>query len=221
MIWLAAVALLYLGGSALPDEEKSPSPFMQRMEEERAKLAGLPADADLKTRFFSVYVLDQHPRMEMGDILKSDMSAEDKSIALGEVRAFMAEQDPKNLEVVLDHLPPEGWYLRSRYGDEVATTAFYVVQHSDLETWRRFVPVLEPLVAMGEVTGPAYALMYDRLALAEGKPQRYGSQVTCQNGQWVLMELEAPETVDDRRREMGFPDTLEDYLGAFASTPCQ
>ena len=221
MIWLAAVALLCLGGCAQPAAETSVSPFIQRMEEERAKLAALPADADLKTRFASVYVLDQHPRMRMGDVMKSGLSADEKSKALDEVRRFMAEQDPKNLRVVLEHLPPEGWYLRSRYGVEVATTAFHVVQHSDLETWRRFVPVLEPLVATGDVEGSAYALMYDRMALAEGKPQRYGSQVTCENGQWVTMHLENPDAVDERRREMGFNETHAEYFAGFASMPCQ
>lgn len=78
------------------------------MEQERAKLAGLPADADLKTRFARIYVLDQHPRMRMGDIMKSDMTEDEKSEAMAEVRSFLAEQDPKNLQVVLEHLQPEG-----------------------------------------------------------------------------------------------------------------
>ena len=221
MVWLAAVALLCLGRCTQAEIATPASPFIERMEQERAKLDSLPVDADLKTRFASVYVLDQQPRMRMGDIMKSDMTADQKTQAMAEARAFMAEQDPRNLKVVLDNLPPEGWYLRSRYGVEVATTAFLVVQHSNLETWQRFVPVLEPLVAQGEVDGPSYALMFDRLALAEQRPQRYGSQVTCQNGQWVVLELEAPKTVDERRREMGFPDTHAEYLAAFASMPCQ
>lgn len=221
MVWLAAVALLCLGGCAQPEVADTSSPFIQRMEQERSRLADLPADADLKTRFASIYVLDQHPRMRMGDVMKSAMTADEKSTALAELRSFMFEQDPKNLQVVLDHLPPEGWYLRSRYGDEVATTAFLVIQHSNLETWQRFVPVLEPLVALGEVSGPSYALMYDRLALAEQRPQRYGSQVACQDGRWVAMYLEAPEAVDERRRAIGFTETFAEYQSQFASMPCQ
>ncbi|MGI4816903.1 MAG: DUF6624 domain-containing protein [Janthinobacterium lividum] len=221
MVWLAAIALLWLGGCA-QDETVSPaSPFIERMEQERAKLDALPADVDLKTRFASVYVLDQHPRMQMGDIMKSDMPPDQKAQAMAEARAFMAEQDPRNLKIVLDHLPPEGWYIRSQYGVEVATTAFLVVQHSNLETWQRFVPVLEPLVAQGEVDGPSYALMFDRLALAEQRPQRYGSQVTCQDGRWVAMDLEAPESVDERRRAMGFSQSYADYLSGFTSMACQ
>lgn len=96
-----------------------------------------------------------------------------------------------------------------------------MVQHSNLETWQRFVPILEPLVAKGEVDGQSYGLMFDRLALAEQRPQRYGSQVTCVDGRWVAMYLEAPETVDERRRAMGFNETYAEYLSYFAATPCQ
>lgn len=108
MVWLAAVALLCLGGCAQSEAVTSDLPFIESMEQERAKLAGLPADADLKTRFARIYVLDQHPRMRMGDIMKSDMTEDEKSEAMAEVRSFLAEQDPKNLQVVLEHLPPEG-----------------------------------------------------------------------------------------------------------------
>ncbi|WP_461343000.1 DUF6624 domain-containing protein [Brevundimonas sp. GN22] len=221
MVWLFAVGLLCLGGCA----EQSPSdqfivPLVQKMDQERAKLESLPPDADLKTRFASVYVLDQAPRTAISGIMRSSMSVEDKAEARAALRPIMEDQDRKNLQIVLDHLPPEGWYLRSRYGDEVATTAFYVVQHSDVETWRRFVPVLEPLVAQGEVAGPAYALMYDRLALSEQRPQRYGSQVACENGRWVALYLEDPDNVDERRRAMGFPDTYAEYVAGFQAMPC-
>lgn len=221
MGWLFAVALACLGGCAQPStSDPFVAPLVQRMERERINLANLPADADLKTRFASVYVLDQAPRMAIGEIMRSSATSEEKALARAALRPIMAEQDPRNLQIVLDHLPPEGWYLRSRYGDEVATTAFLVVQHSDPETWRRFVPVLEPLVAQGEIDGQSYALMYDRLALAEQRPQRYGSQMQCENGQWVVMQLEAPETVEERRRGMGFTETLDEYVAKFQSEPC-
>lgn len=221
MVWFLAVSLFFLGGcSAASEPDKVVAPLVHRIEQEQSKLDSLPADADLKTRFASVYVLDQYPRQFMGEILRSELSAEDMAKARGEASAIMAEQDAKNLQIVLEHLPPEGWYLRSRYGVEVATTAFLVVQHSNLETWRRFVPVLEPLVAAGEVDGQSYALMYDRLALAEMRPQRYGSQLACQNGEWVVLNLEAPQAVDNRRREMGFTESHADYVAGFKSMPC-
>lgn len=81
------------------------------------------------------------------------------------------------------------------------------------------MPVLEPLVATGEIDGQSYAMMYDRLALSEGRPQRYGTQMTCVDSRWTVNTLEDPDTVEERRRAMGFPGTLEDYKAHFATFP--
>ncbi len=219
MIWLILAAALCPGGcNASSEAEQFMAPVIERIESEQAKLANLPADADLKTRFASVHVLDQHPRQAMGQM--GGLSPDERDRVRGQLGSLMKDLDRQNLAIVLEHLPPEGWYLQSRYGIEVATTAFLVVQHSDLETWRRFVPVLEPLVAQGEVSGTAYAMMYDRLALAEGRAQAYGTQMTCMEGEWQAINLEAPETVDQRRREMGFPTTQAEYEAGFASYSC-
>ena len=80
-------------------------------------------------------------------------------------------------------------------------------------------PVLEPLVAQGEVEGQSYGLMYDRLAINEGRPQRYGTQMTCKDGRWVVDTLEDPERVEQWRREMKFPWTLAEYEARFRDYP--
>ena len=103
----------------------------------------------------------------------------------------------------------------------VDRAAFLIVQHGNLDLWQRFVPVLEPLVAIGEVRGESYGLMYDRLAINEGRPQRYGTQMTCKAGKWVIdhANLEDPEHADERRAAMGFRWTLADYEALFADYP--
>lgn len=116
-------------------------------------------------------------------------------------------------------VPPEGWFKKSVYGEQAAGAAFLIIQHSDLENWRRFVPVLEPLVAQGEVDGQSYGLMYDRLAINEGRPQRYGTQMTCKDGRWVVDKLEDPERVDERRSAMNFPGTMAEYEAHFRTYP--
>ncbi len=44
MVWLLAVALFCLGGCAQAEAVSPVSPFMERMEQERAKLESLPAE---------------------------------------------------------------------------------------------------------------------------------------------------------------------------------
>lgn len=116
-------------------------------------------------------------------------------------------------------LPSEGWFYASRYGPEAANAAFLIVQHGNPELWRRFVPVLGPLVAKGEVIGPAYALMFDRLAISEGRPQRYGSQMTCKDGKFIADALEDPAHIEERRKAMGFTETLAKYAQRFENYP--
>ena len=215
------VSLCVMACSPPSPVDEALAPLVQKIEIEQEKLAALSIDAPLKTRFASVYVLDQAPRAFLSDPQINRLPAEVRDPALGQVSSLMGELDRQNLATVLEHLPPEGWYLKSKHGVEVATTAFLVVQHSDLETWRRFLPVLEGLVSSDEVDGPSYGLMYDRLALAEGRPQRYGSQMACIEGQWQAQNLEAPDAVDQRRRDLGFDTTLAEYEAMFASQPCR
>ena len=61
--------------------------------------------------------------------------------------------------------------------------------------------------------------MYDRLAIREGRPQRYGSQMTCRGGKFVVDTLEDPVHIDERREAMGFMQTLAEYEKNFANYP--
>ena len=55
--------------------------------------------------------------------------------------------------------------------------------------------------------------MKDRILMDKGKPQIFGSQI--KNGK--LYDLEAPETVNERRQEMGL-EPIEDYLNRYDIT---
>lgn len=163
--------------------------------------------------------VEQAARNAMTPIDLHDLPKPDRDAAFQAMWAPVRAVDKANQASLLRMLPPEGWFYASKYGPEAADAAFLIVQHGDLDLWRRFVPVLEPLVAAGEVKGPAYALMFDRLARNEGRPQRYGSQMTCKAGKFVVDTLEDPDRVDDRRKAMGFTETLAEYAKHFADYP--
>jgi hypothetical protein len=63
----------------------------------------------------------------------------------------------------------------------------------------------------GELSRQQYALLTDRVLLAQGKKQRYGSQVEVKDGQSVPLPLDDAEHVDARRATMGL-EPLADYL---------
>ncbi|WP_417231734.1 DUF6624 domain-containing protein [Brevundimonas sp.] len=129
-----------------------------------------------------------------------------------EVRAI----DIENQQQLLTMVPEEGWFRRSRYGDSAAASAFLIVQHGDETLWERFLPVLADLVPSGEVAGPEYAMMYDRLQMTRDQPQRYGTQMTCPSGtgQWTLWRLEDAGRVDEYRSSVGLGPVAE-YVNSF------
>lgn len=124
--------------------------------------------------------------------------------------------DLENQKQLLAMVPEEGWFRKSRYGDNAASSAFLVVQHGDETLWERFLPILAELVPGGEVAGSEYAMMYDRLQMTRDRPQRYGTQMTCPygSGQWTLWRLEDPERIDELRASVGLGPVAE-YVDSF------
>lgn len=81
------------------------------------------------------------------------------------------------------------------------------------EERRTLLTAIEPLALSGQYSGQQYALLYDRIAEAEGRPQRYGTQDDCENGRRVIYSLEDPENVHEHRASMGM-GPLEEYWAA-------
>ncbi len=105
---------------------------------------------------------------------------------------------------------------------QLFTQVFHVVQHSPDEAFRAEVLAeIAPYAERGEIDGQEYALMYDRVELAAGRQQLYGSQLECLNGQFDVHDLKDPEGVDARRASMGM-QPLQDYLeqGRALYGPC-
>jgi len=221
MIWVLIAALLGVGEAPTLSARAAEliAPVREALEAERRAQAALPPPASDSERLERMGRLDQVGRRVLTGVDLSVLPPGEIKVARKAMWAPIEEADAENEKALLAMIPPEGWFLKSRYGDKGAKAAFMIVQHSNLALWRRFVPVLEPLVAKGEVDGQSYGLMYDRLAINEGRPQRYGSQMTCKGGKYVVDTLEAPETVDERRKAMGFTQSLAEYEAVFAQYP--
>ena len=222
MIGWVLAAMLGLQAAAPPlDAEVAAriAPVAAAIEAERAAQAALPPPADDAERLVLMARLEQVGRKAMIPIDLHDLPKPEREAAFAAMWAPIGAVDQANQMQLLKMVPPEGWFYVSRYGRPASNAAFLIVQHGDLDLWRRFVPVLEPLVAKGEVEGQEYGLMYDRLAIREGRPQRYGSQMTCRGGKFVVDTLEDPVHVDERREAMGFMQTLAEYEKNFANYP--
>lgn len=202
-----------------PAVRRAIAPVTEAIAAERARQSALPPPVDDREHLERLGALDQAPRMRIGEIDVSGLSSEDAVAAWSAVGAAIKPIDQANQAAVLSMVPEEGWFLRSRYGEAAASAAFHIVQHGDETMWRRFLPVLEPLVATGEVRGESYAMMLDRLAVSEERPQRYGTQFVCVDRRWTLAPLEDAERVEDLRRELGISLPLSALLAHMETRP--
>ena len=84
------------------------------------------------------------------------------------------------------------------------------IQHAG----KRCLDLLAAAVEAGAAARRELAYITDRVLLAEGEPQEYGTQVTVRDGQYEPRNLRDPDTVDERRAAVGL-EPLADYLGRF------
>src|SRR5262249_37713821 len=105
------------------------------------------------------------------------------------------------------------WITISKFGEKADRDAWLLVQHADLDVpfQKEILKKLTILVKKGETFKQNFAYLHERVAVADKRPQRYGTQGRCTGPQqWEPNELESPADVNKLRAEVGL-NTLEDY----------
>jgi hypothetical protein len=116
--------------------------------------------------------------------------------------------DQNNLEWLKTIVARGRWPLLSRDGDEAVENAWLLAQHadSDPQFQESVLALMKPLVHAGEVKASLYAYLFDRVAVARGRSQRYATQFTrSERGCLMAVQTEEPEKVDERRASVGLP----------------
>jgi len=201
-----------------PEARIAIAPVAAAIAEVRKAQAALPPPRDDAEKLLRMRDLDQAAHRALGRIDVSRIPPADRKAALTAIQQQVGPIDRANQQALLAMLPPEGWFTISRYGKDASNAAFLIIQHAGPDLQRRFLPVLEPLAARGEVAGGDYALMFDRLALSEGRKQRYGTQIRCEAGRLTPSPIEDAQLVDSRRAAVGL-GPYADYLTGFANAP--
>lgn len=175
-----------------------------------AKWPALVARARANFAAFEKSLVDPALRKELLALAAKDQqaraaikSATDRE-AIEAVMKLDREATARLKEVVAKH----GWPGKSIVGVDGANAAWLLVQHADADAafQRDCLAKMEPLVKTGEVAGKDFAYLWDRVALAQGRPQRYGTQFEGDD----IAPLEDPKNVDARRKSLGL-DTLAEY----------
>lgn len=120
--------------------------------------------------------------------------------------------DMKNTARMKEIVAQVGWPTKTLVSERGARAAWLLVQHADLDVafQRQCLPLLEKSVAAGEGEARDLAYLTDRVLVAEGKPQRYGTQFHMVEGKLVPRPIEDEAQVDARRAAVGL-GTLAEY----------
>ena len=99
------------------------------------------------------------------------------------------------------------WITISEFGKEADHNAWLLMQHqdNDLKFQEEILQRLKNLYPKGETDPSNYAYLYDRIAIAKGKPQLFGTQGSLIADKWQPAPIEDKENVDQRRKKMGMP----------------
>ena len=124
----------------------------------------------------------------------------------------MKRIDAENTDRLVAIVERDGWPTFALVGKDGANAAWLLAQHADQspKLQRKWLDLMTK-VPPDEISRKDLAYLTDRVLLAEGKKQVYGTQFTFVNGKCHPRPLEDEANVDLRRREVGLP-SLAQYL---------
>lgn len=133
-----------------------------------------------------------------------------------ELFAAMDAVDEHNQARLAEIFNEHGWPGWSLVGEDGSTAAWAIVQHADLDLafQERGMALLTEAVAAGDASAGDLAYLTDRVLVAKGEPQEYGTQwggVDADGNPMPSTPIRDEANVDARRAEAGL-STLAEYL---------
>ena len=181
----------------------------------RRRLASI--DTVLAAELVALAASDQKNREGIGDIISRFGRASPQADSA--TRAMDAADAPL-LARLRAIVAARGWPGRSLVGDDGAHAAWLILQHAPEDVQRAMLPTVQAAIQKGEGRLGDLALLEDRVAVASGMAQKYGSQIRSSprgRGLPTLDPISDESCVDQRRAAMGL-EPLADYMRRFSVT---
>ena len=127
----------------------------------------------------------------------------------------MREIDSLNLSEIENIIKKYGYPSKSLVGEPANKAVFYVIQHSNQID--KYLPLIRKATENGDINTTSLALIEDRNLMYKGVEQIYGTQIKGQankKGEWIyyLWPIKSIDSINIWRKEVGFEQTLEEYL---------
>ncbi|MER5327022.1 DUF6624 domain-containing protein [Streptosporangium roseum] len=152
-------------------------------------------DAELREELLRRVERDQAVRTRgpAGEPLPRELAEEWDAVDIGNT-AFLKEV-----------IAERGWPGKDMVGETGAHAAWLLAQHADQDPQfqRDCLPLLRAAVDAGQAQPSELAYLVDRVRVADGRPQVYGTQYWTHDGVFEPRLIEDPERLDTRRTEVG------------------
>jgi Family of unknown function (DUF6624) len=128
------------------------------------------------------------------ELLRRAARDQDARKRAGHDWAAVMAVDADNLPWLKRVIAGTGWPGRSLVGEDGAHAAWLLVQHADRDPafQRSCLGLITEAARHGEATPAELAYLTDRVLLAEGQPQEYGTQMAGRDGRWQPRQLREP-----------------------------
>ncbi|GAB3900404.1 hypothetical protein GCM10028825_51610 [Spirosoma agri] len=178
----------------------------------------------------SIYAVDQLYREILAKPAKKDSLAKAEGYDSQEVQTRiltrMNAADASTMKKVEEIISQYGYPGKSLVGEPTNEAAWHVIQHS--KSIEQYFPMIEEAGQKKELPFTLVAKMQDRLLVQQGKEQIYGTQGRCDFPQGSSAITQKPDCyiwpianaahVNERRKQAGFTDTVEDFAKSMGVT---
>lgn len=197
------------GGCASAPADPSTTPGAESIV---ASTPAAPTHPELRADLLDLRDRDQAARRALIEMMQDAEPGPDGRVMLTGERAkamqAMMAIDAESTAFLKETIAAHGWPTVTMVGEDGAGAAWLLAQHADADPALQ-AEVLErmrPLVDAGEARPSDFALLTDRVLVARGEPQRYGTQFG-EDAEGVMrpQPIADIETVDERRAAMGLP----------------
>ena len=179
----------------------------------------------MKTFAFALCLVILHSSRSMGQtagvnqklagVIDSLYSADQRTVTIKPADSAAAAYQRvirTNFPLVKRILNTYGFPNYALVGQESSKHYFLLTQHSDFDLpfQQQVLKVMKREVDAKNASGQQYAFLVDRIAINQGSPQVYGTQVMM-SGNTKVKPCVAPAKLNERRKSVGL-EPIEDYL---------
>lgn len=156
--------------------------------------------SEVITRLEVIAEKDQSIRRELAN-LEQQFGCDSQEVMLHWDR--VKEIDCSNALEVTSILDQYGWLGPGSIGELASSAIFLVIQHADLVTQEKYLPMLKEAVSNNIVPKVYLAYLEDRISVRTNGFQLYGTQSFLSSEGYTLFPIINPQDLQKRREEMG------------------